>query len=63
MVGAPQSTEVKVPPSERVESGRSDFTVYQVGKRLQITADVDAEGLKKLKELLTKYEEILKLLS
>ena len=31
-------------------------------KRLQITADVDGEGIKRLKQMLTKYEEILKLL-
>jgi hypothetical protein len=29
---------------------------------LQITADVDAAGVAKLKEVLAKYEEILKLL-
>ena len=32
------------------------------GNRLQITADVDADGLVKLKGVLAKYEEILKLL-
>jgi len=32
------------------------------GNRLQITADVDAAGLVKLKEVLAKYEDILKLL-
>jgi hypothetical protein len=32
------------------------------GKRLQISADLDAEGLAKLKDILTKYEEILKML-
>lgn len=32
------------------------------GGRLQITADVDAAGLAKLKDVLAKYEEILKLL-
>jgi hypothetical protein len=32
------------------------------GNRLQITADVDAAGLAKLKDVLAKYEEILKLL-
>jgi hypothetical protein len=31
-------------------------------KRLQITADVDAAGLAKLKNVLAKYDEILKLL-
>jgi hypothetical protein len=29
---------------------------------LEITATVDVEGLKKLKQMLDKYEEILKLL-
>ena len=32
------------------------------GNRLQSTADVDAAGVAKLKEVLAKYEEILKLL-
>jgi hypothetical protein len=32
------------------------------GNRLQITADVDANSLVKLKEVVAKYEEILKLL-
>lgn len=32
------------------------------GKRLQITADVDAAGLATLKDVLAKYEEILKML-
>jgi hypothetical protein len=39
-----------------------DMSVLLTGKRLQISADVDADGLAKLKEVLTKYEEILKLL-
>jgi hypothetical protein len=39
-----------------------DMSVLLTGKRLQISADVDADGLAKLKEILTKYEEILKLL-
>jgi hypothetical protein len=41
---------------------KSDITVYQVGGRLQITADVDAEGIEKLEGMLVKYKEILKLL-
>ena len=52
-----------VPGGPSAASGQQDFTVYQTGKRLQITADVDAEGLKKLKELLNKYEEILKIMN
>lgn len=39
-----------------------EMSVLLSGKRLQISADVDAEGLSKLKEILTKYEEILKML-
>ena len=40
-----------------------DITVYQVNGRLQITADVDAEGLKKLQNLLAKYAEVLALMN
>lgn len=49
-----------------VESNRSpenkDINVLLTGKRLQITADVDQDGLTTLKQMLDKYEEILKLL-
>jgi hypothetical protein len=44
------------------EGGEPDISVLQVGKRLQITADVDAAGLAKLKQMLEQYEAILKLL-
>jgi len=40
-----------------------DIAVYQVGGRLQITADVDAEGIEKLENMLAKYKEILKILN
>ena len=40
----------------------ADISVLQVGNRLEITANVDAAGLEKLKELLSHYEKILKLL-
>jgi hypothetical protein len=41
----------------------ADISVFQVGgNRLQITADVDSEGLAKLKKVLDQYEQILKLL-
>jgi hypothetical protein len=33
------------------------------GNRLQITADVDATGLQTLKEMIGKYEDILKLMA
>jgi hypothetical protein len=39
-----------------------DISVFQIGNRLQITADVDAAGLAKLKQVLEQYEAILKLL-
>lgn len=54
-----------VEPSER-DLGPSDdaqqIDVLLRGNRLQITADVDAAGLTKLKDVLAKYDEILKLL-
>lgn len=40
-----------------------DINVYLTGNRLEITATVDADGLKILKEMLTKYEGILELLN
>jgi hypothetical protein len=43
-------------------AGRNELNVLQRGSRLEITADVDLEGLQNLKEILTHYENILKLL-
>lgn len=43
-------------------AGQPDISVLLVGSRLQITADVNAEGLAKLKKVLDQYEQILKLL-
>jgi hypothetical protein len=40
-----------------------NISVYQVGGRLQITADVDATGIEKLESILAKYKEILKLMN
>jgi hypothetical protein len=40
---------------------KDDVSVFQ-GKRLKINATVDAEGIACLKQVLDKYEEILKLL-
>jgi len=42
--------------------GQKDISVLLVGNRLQITADVHDRGLAKLKDVLSKYEEILKML-
>ena len=40
---------------------KNDINVLVSGMRLQITADVDLEGSKKLRQMLEKYEEILEL--
>lgn len=40
--------------------GENEFNVLQMGGRLQITADVDLEGLQELKAMLGDYESILK---
>lgn len=50
-------------PTPDSNDDANDINVLLAGKRLQITADVDAAGIKRLKLMLTKYEEILKLLS
>ena len=42
-------------------SGKDEFSVLLKGNRLQINATVDAEGLERLKQMLDKYTEILKL--
>jgi hypothetical protein len=39
-----------------------DLSVLLKGNRLEITADVGLDGIERLKEILGKYEEILKLL-
>ena len=41
---------------------KDDFSVLLQGNRLKINATVDAEGIARLKQVLDKYEEILKLL-
>jgi hypothetical protein len=68
----PPEAAVSPTPTEaaRVDSsnsawvqGENDFTVLQRGNRLQITADVDLEGIATLKEMLTDYESILRRLA
>ncbi len=56
----PGSSQAKREPTEPTDN---DINVFLTGNRLQITADVDAEGIKKMRDVLVKYEEILKLLS
>jgi hypothetical protein len=41
---------------------KDDFSVLLQGNRLKINATVDADGINRLKQVLEKYEEILKLL-
>jgi hypothetical protein len=41
---------------------KDDFSVLLQGNRLKISATVDADGIARLKQVLDKYEEILKLL-
>lgn len=51
-----------VPPKSSVPVGGGDLNVLLRGNRLEISADVDLAGLQKLKQILTKYEEILALI-
>jgi hypothetical protein len=41
---------------------KDDFSVLLQGNRRKINAVVDADGIARLKQVLDKYEEILKLL-
>jgi hypothetical protein len=51
-----------IEPSD-ADDDQPNISVLLAGNRLQITADVDAAGLDTLKQMIGKYEEILKLLS
>jgi hypothetical protein len=58
----PTPSSVTAPTIDASSAGRlgdNDFTVLQRGNRLQITADVDLEGITTLKEMLSDYESIL----
>jgi hypothetical protein len=61
----PTGVVATAPPQPAPSSDKKapDMSVLLVGNRLQITADVDAVGLSKLQEVLSKYSEILKLLN
>lgn len=63
IVESPAKPRVDQSVPHRPAAGASEIAVYQVGNRLQITADVDADGIGKLESVLAKYREILKLLS
>lgn len=49
--------------SQSAGHSENEFSVLQRGNRLQITADVDLDGIATLKEMLTDYESILRRLS
>lgn len=55
-------TVLPPPNSGEGRRGTDDFSVLLSGNQLEITATVDAEGLARLMQVLTKYEEILQLL-
>jgi hypothetical protein len=60
--GALRPASEKTAAEGQGETSAPDISVLLVGNSLQITANVDAAGLVKLKDVLNKYEEILKLL-
>jgi hypothetical protein len=53
------STNRQAPPA--TSTGKDELSVLLKGNRLHITANVDPEGLERLKQMLDKYTEILKL--
>jgi len=57
-----QGSAPTVPQAQARDSEDNELNVLLKGDRLQITADLDAAGVAKLKDVLTKYEEILTLL-
>lgn len=59
----PNPTPPRVESNSAWAQGENDFTVLQRGNRLQITADVDLEGIATLKAMLDDYELILRRLS
>jgi hypothetical protein len=62
IVSPPKLAKASAPTDVDVDQSKSDISVLQAGNRLEITANVDAAGLVKLKELLDHYEKILNLL-
>jgi hypothetical protein len=63
----PNKTQAKEPVAAssgyRADETQSDISVLMRGKHLEIMANVDAAGLKTLREMLQKYEEILTLMN
>ncbi len=48
---------------EKSGSKAKNVTAYVVNGRLQLTADVDEEGINALKDMLDKYKEILSMMN
>lgn len=67
VVDAPEATLAVAAPAVDVSGTGAgvdnDFTVLQRGNRLQITADVDLDGIATLKAILDDYESILRRLA
>jgi hypothetical protein len=58
-----RNAPARVDASSAWGAGENELNVLQKGNRLQISADVDLEGLAQLKEILGDYESILKRLA
>lgn len=63
VISSPPSTTPRIEANSAWAQGENEFTVLQRGNRLQITADVDLEGIATLKEMLGDYESILRRLA
>lgn len=65
VVDAPSALPKTAIPQQSVVIGgeATQLSVLMRGNRLEISADVDREGLTRLKEILTKYEAILDLMN
>ena len=68
VVDPPMPSVVVAPAAATASAGvgnpgviEGDISAYLTGGRLQITADVDLNGIQRLKQMLDKYEEILRL--
>jgi len=59
---AKRTTPAKSGPSDQEGDGNEISVLVTPQGRLQISADLDAEGLGKLRQMLEQYEQILKLL-
>ncbi|KFG90227.1 hypothetical protein BV98_002037 [Sphingobium herbicidovorans NBRC 16415] len=63
LVDAPHATQKRDIAKPSAKGGKLNVTAYVDGGRLQLTADVGPDEIADLKDMLAKYEEILKLLS